>query len=108
MKKVSVVAVIVLGLGIVVVMTAFQHEKAAATANLAAGMTEGGPPSESIVVDPSSRNWRQLSDDVGLMLFTDRFGVLRARLYVRLDGNAWKPVAVDGFAELGPGNLPLG
>ena len=57
--------------------------------------------------DTSSANWKPLSDDVGLMVYTDRFGVQRGTVYVRI-GEAWVRVAVEGPSELGPRVLPLG
>ena len=57
--------------------------------------------------DTSSANWKPLSDDVGLMVYTDRFGVLRGTVYVRTLG-VWVRVAVEGPSELGPRTLPLG
>lgn len=59
------------------------------------------------MADTSSDDWRPLKDDLGLMLFTDRFGTRRATLYV-FEGSKWRPVAVQGFSELGPKFLPLG
>ncbi len=57
--------------------------------------------------DTSSNNWKPLSGDVGVMLFTDKYGTQRGTLYVRL-GDYWRPVALQGVSELGPEVLPLG
>ena len=57
--------------------------------------------------DTSSNNWKPLSGDVGVMLFTDKYGTQRGTLYVRF-GDYWTPVALQGLSELGPEILPLG
>ena len=57
--------------------------------------------------DTSSDNWEQLSEDVGLMLFTDQYGTRRGTLYVRSAG-LWQAIALQGPSELGPEVLPLG
>ncbi|MGH7730334.1 MAG: hypothetical protein ACRENJ_03700 [Candidatus Eiseniibacteriota bacterium] len=47
----------------------------------------------------SSKDWKPLSKDVGLMVRRDdRFG-LRGRLFVRVEGR-WVPVAIDGPGEI--------
>jgi len=51
--------------------------------------------------------WKQLTDDLGVMLYTDEFGVTRGTLHVRLD-DKWRPVAIDGAEEFLPDVLPLG
>ncbi len=57
--------------------------------------------------DTASPNWKQLSDELGVMLYTDQFGVRRATLFV-WSTVRWEAVAVDGSNELGPDALPLG
>ena len=48
--------------------------------------------------DTSSRNWKFLADDVGVLIREDDTLGLRARLYVQRDG-LWLPVATDGPAD---------
>ena len=55
--------------------------------------------------DTSSDNWKQLSKDVGLMVFTDQYGTRRGTLYVR-SFDLWQAVALQGPSELGPRVLP--
>ena len=56
--------------------------------------------------DTSSENWRQLSDDIGLMLYVDQFGNRCGTLYIKV-GDLWNPIAIDGISELmGPRALP--
>ena len=55
----------------------------------------------------SSPNWKPLSDDVGLIIYIDQFGVQRGTIYVRAQG-AWVRVAVEGPSEIGPRALLLG
>ncbi len=62
---------------------------------------------ESRQPDTSSDNWKQISEDVGLMVFTDQYGTTRGTLYIR-SRNQWQAVALQGFSELGPEILPLG
>ncbi len=57
--------------------------------------------------DTSSPNWKQLSGDVGLMLFTDHYGTRCGTLYAR-SGDLWQAVALEGPSELGPEVIPLG
>ena len=57
--------------------------------------------------DTSSDNWKQLSGDVGLMLFTDHYGTRCGTLYAR-SGDLWQAVALEGPSELGPEVIPLG
>ena len=57
--------------------------------------------------DTSSDNWKPLSSDIGLWLFTDQYGTQQGTLYVRF-GDIWSPVALQGTSELGPEILPLG
>ena len=47
----------------------------------------------------------QISDDLALLLYTDRSGVLRGRLFASTGGTV-RPVALDGFLDLGPLALP--
>lgn len=54
--------------------------------------------------DTRSRNWKSLSDDVGILVRDDDRLGLRGRLYVRVDG-AWQAVAADGAADI-LGRLP--
>ena len=54
--------------------------------------------------DTSSPNWKQLSEDVGVMIRKDDRLGLRGRLYVRVDGS-WKPVATDGSGDT-HGSIP--
>src|SRR5258706_12810499 len=49
----------------------------------------------------SSPDWKELSNDVGVMLRDDERLGLRGRLYVRVDG-VWYPVATDGPADVRP------
>ncbi len=65
------------------------------------------PRLESRQPDTSSDNWKQISEDVGLMVFTDQYGTTRGTLYIR-SNNLWQAVALQGFSELGPEVLPLG
>ena len=62
---------------------------------------------ESRQPDTSSDNWKQISEDVGLMVFTDQYGTTRGTLYIR-SNDVWQAVALQGFSELGPEVLPLG
>ncbi len=57
--------------------------------------------------ETSSDNWKQLGEDVGLMLSTDQHGTRRGTLYVR-SGDLWQAVALEGPSELGPEVIPLG
>ncbi len=57
--------------------------------------------------DTSSDSWKRISEDVGLMLFTDQYGTTRGTLYIR-SNDLWQAVALQGFSELGPEVLPLG
>jgi hypothetical protein len=54
----------------------------------------------------SLHEWKAIKNDVGLMLFTDRFGIRRAILYVQ-ENKIPMPVAVLGISELAPKMLPL-
>ena len=50
--------------------------------------------------------WKQLTDDLGVMLSTDKLGVTRGRLYVRIDGK-WMAVALESPEEFLPNVIPL-
>ena len=43
--------------------------------------------------------WKQLSDDVSLLVFKTDAGDYRGRLYVRI-GETWQAVATDGLGDL--------
>ena len=43
--------------------------------------------------------WKQLSDDVSLLVFRTDAGDYRGRLYVRI-GETWQAVATDGLGDL--------
>jgi hypothetical protein len=49
--------------------------------------------------------FKTLSDDLGVSIYTDPNGTLHGRLFFRKDGS-WVPVALDGFAEVGPLAVP--
>jgi hypothetical protein len=51
--------------------------------------------------DTSSPDWKELSDDVAVMIRDDERLGLRGRLYVRVEGS-WYPVATDGPADVHP------
>lgn len=53
------------------------------------------------------RHWKQLTEDLGVMLYTDEAGVTRGRLYV-LVGQKWQAVALDSPEDFLPDVLPLG
>ena len=55
--------------------------------------------------DALSGDWKKITDEVALKVYTDRMDVRRATLYVRV-GEGWQPVPVDGMTEIGPGILP--
>ena len=44
--------------------------------------------------------WKQLSDDVSLLVFKTDAGDYRGRIYVRI-GETWQAVATDGLGDLG-------
>ena len=54
-----------------------------------------------------NRHWKQLADDLGVMLSTDERGATRGRLYVRI-GDKWTAVALESPEEFLPDVLPLG
>jgi hypothetical protein len=55
--------------------------------------------------DTASPNWKQLSQDVGILIRKDEGLGLRGRLFVRVNG-AWLPVAADGLADV-LGHVPV-
>ena len=63
-------------------------------------------PDSSPVADYDQR-WKQLTDDLGVMLSTDERGSTRGRLYVRID-DKWNAVALESPEEFLPDVLPLG
>jgi hypothetical protein len=63
-------------------------------------------PDSSPVAD-HDQHWKQLTDDLGVMLWTDVRGVTRGRLYVRID-DKWTAVALESPEEFLPDVLPLG
>lgn len=79
-----------------------QRDIAAAQAVVVKGGQESGLT--GVELDPSSPNWRLLSEDVGVMLRRDDRMGLRGRLFVRING-AWLPVATDGLADIA-GTVP--
>ncbi len=58
------------------------------------------------VFTPLSPNWKQISEDVAIRLYTDGRGMRRARLEVRL-GDRWEAVAVDGQEAFLPPAMPV-
>jgi hypothetical protein len=54
-----------------------------------------------------NRHWRQLTEDLGVMLSTSDSGVTRGRLYVLID-DKWTAVALESPEEFLPDVLPLG
>jgi len=62
----------------------------------AAVVTQAQAPADALTASP---HWRGISDDVGMLLREDDHFGLRARLYVKVNGQ-WRPVATDGAAEL--------
>ena len=56
--------------------------------------------------DNERGDWKLISAEVGLMVREHDRGVMRARMYI-LRGDAWAPVAVDGYSEVAPDNLLL-
>lgn len=54
-----------------------------------------------------NRHWRQLTEDLGVMLSTSDRGVTRGRLYVLID-DKWTAVALDSPEEFLPSVVPLG
>ena len=54
-----------------------------------------------------NRQWRQLTEDLGVMLSTSDRGVTRGRLYVLID-DKWTAVALDSPEEFLPSVVPLG
>lgn len=54
---------------------------------------------EGLMPDTKSKDWKQLSKDVGLMVLEDPYYGLRARLFVR-EGVGWQPVGVDGPEDI--------
>ena len=63
-------------------------------------------PDSSPVAD-HDQHWKQLTDDLGVMLSTDQRGATRGRLYVRID-DKWTAVALESPEEFLPDVLPLG
>lgn len=57
--------------------------------------------------DSELDNWKKISDDLGVMLYTDSFGMNRGTLYVRKEGR-WHFISLATPSELGPSVLPLG
>lgn len=55
--------------------------------------------------DTTSPNWKKITDEVAVAVFTDRFGRDRGTLFVKV-GKYWKSIALDGVRELGPHVLP--
>ena len=62
---------------------------------------------EAAQPDTSSENWKQLTNDLGILMHKDGHGVIRGTLYVLRD-EKWHPVAIEGLAELGPHVIPAG
>ena len=54
-----------------------------------------------------NRQWRQLTEDLGVMLSTSDRGVTRGRLYVLID-DKWTAVALESPEEFLPNVVPLG
>ena len=78
---------------------------------LLAFQTQGDDPAQRIEMPlgqpPPSGVWKQVAEDVRLLLTTDQWGNRRATMYVRID-NRWEAVAMDGPSELAPRVLPAG
>ena len=55
--------------------------------------------------DTSSPYWKPINEELGLMVFKDRFGRARGTLFVKI-GDYWKSIALEGVEELGPLVLP--
>ena len=62
-------------------------------------------PNDPTDVTPVSPNWKRISEDVAIRLYTDSLGMPRARLEVRVD-KRWRPVAVDGPEAFLPPAVP--
>jgi hypothetical protein len=98
-RKLSIVLV-TMGSMTAVAMLAFvigAHGAVAASPAVAAN-TAAAPQGGAQGPDTSSPNWKQLSQDVGVMIRNDERLGLRGRLYVNVDGS-WKAVAIDGPAD---------
>ena len=103
MKRKLLVTGLIISLSVLGVALAVQTADQNRTEYLKELTKELGPSQP----DRSSGNWKQLSGDVGLMLFTDQYGTRRGTLYVR-SGDLWQAVALEGPSELGPEVIPLG
>ena len=100
--KLIVVAVTVVGLLAIAAALAYQNADESRKELL-----EQMRVARGLQPDTSSNNWKPLSGDIGVMLFTDEYGTQRGTLYARLEDH-WRPVALQGRLELGPEVLPLG
>ncbi len=105
--KLTVVTVAVIGFFAIAAALAYQAAEESRKQLLEQMQREVARSMAGSQPDTSSNYWKPLSGDVGVMLFTDKYGTQRGTLYVRL-GDNWRPVALQGRSELGPEVLPLG
>ena len=63
-------------------------------------------PNDPSDITPLSPNWKRVSEDVAIRLYTDSQGMRRARLEVRVE-NRSQPVAVDGREDFLPLAVPV-
>jgi hypothetical protein len=97
MKRRLLIALVTAGVGAVIALmaSALLDRGAAALAQVPAGNAGASSRVVGPQPDTSSSHWKQLSDDVGVMLRDDDRLGLRGRFYVRTAG-VWTPVAIDG------------
>ena len=105
MKRGLLMALMTVGVGATLALTTAVLSKGAARAGESASVKgeRHGQPRGVVGPQPdtSSRDWKALSADVGVMIRDDDRLGLRGRLYVRVNG-VWYPVATDGPADVRP------